>query len=164
MYAQKSEKLDVKNIMYSIANEERNFNHFIPVQSVIKMANRIEGFDPNTMGALFEIVSIQRSLFGHGYIHWQEQEAESVKFILEIIIDASQKMRNYFLHPYDAMIKALRNKNSLIEEHKLHEIMAVFIECESLADFVYVCPVERDWKQMKKDEEEKEQKETGDEQ
>jgi len=132
-----------KQIMQALSNDERNFNEFIPIQSVIKTVSCIEGVDDTVKGKLFDLINIPKSLFGHGYVTWKEQDPESTQLLIEVIINATYIMRDEFLHPYNAMMKAVGGEPGRFYEDKLHHFMAGLIECETLADFVYVCPVER---------------------
>ena len=139
---QAKKDLSAKQIVEQIANDPVDHEERIPMSAIINILSRIEGVDNDLTGKLWPLRAFKDNILGHGIDTWAERELHEIEVLLTIFAEAMDIMRYEYKHPFNAMMLALR-RNAYFTEALQHEVMLNFIECETLASFVYWCPVDR---------------------
>ena len=137
-----TKNLSAKQIVEQLANDPVDHDERIPMSAIINILSRIEGIDNDLIGKLWQLRAFKDNIFGHGIDTWAERELHEIDMLLNIFAEAMDIMRYEFNPPFNAMMTALR-RNAYFTEAQQHEVMLSFIECETLASFVYWCPVDR---------------------
>ena len=134
-------KLTAKEIMQQLANEPSDHEERIPMSAIIKSLSRIQDIDKDLMGRFWQLRGFDDNVLGHGIDQWSGIEAKGIKTVFTVFATAMELMKASNIHPYDAMLKAIELKNASLSKKEQHKVMASFVECETLAAFVYWCPV-----------------------
>lgn len=139
---QQAKEMTFDEVMLAIgADKERDFGARIPMSAVIKVMNTVVDIDHEVIGKLWGLRYENNSIFGYGYSEWAELEGSQAAVFLTITINAMNLMRENDQHPYDAMVNSIAYNHPHLSIDEIHNVMLNLVDCESLADFVYWCPV-----------------------
>ena len=138
---QANKELSAKEIMQELANEERDFDESVPMNSVIKVMSKIEDLDPEVMGNLWKVRAEEESFFGINYTEIAEHNLESIEIYVRFVSEAMHIARTEMVQPVDAIIRAFQNWRPELTDQQIYNLVLELSECESLAARVYWCPI-----------------------
>jgi len=137
-----NKELSAKEIMQELANQERDFNESVPMNSVIKVMSKVEDLDPEVMGKLWKVRAEEESFFGLNYAEIAESELESAELYVRFVSEAMHIARTELVQPVDAIVRAFQNWRPELTDRQIYSLVLELSECESLAARVYWCPIQ----------------------